>query len=142
MTGVPLNIDWQQILLHLFNFTILFGILYILLYSTVFGYGAYIIFYNGFFIFKESAYSVGKALICLIAAAVVLALALIFKRFVEMIGTAALGGWLVAWIFSEQIYDFTSWGMFANAQWLAIFIPTLIIALLGAWIQIRTRRRY
>ena len=23
MTGVPLNIDWQQILLHLFNFTIL-----------------------------------------------------------------------------------------------------------------------
>ena len=27
MTGVPLNIDWQQILLHLFNFTILFGAL-------------------------------------------------------------------------------------------------------------------
>ena len=30
MTGLPLNIDWQQILLHLFNFTILFGALYIL----------------------------------------------------------------------------------------------------------------
>ena len=35
MTGVPLNIDWQQILLHLFNFTILFGCLYILLYKPV-----------------------------------------------------------------------------------------------------------
>ena len=35
MTGVPLNIDWQQILLHLFNFTILFGSLYILLYKPV-----------------------------------------------------------------------------------------------------------
>ena len=35
MTGVPLNIDWQQILLHLFNFTILFGALYILLYKPV-----------------------------------------------------------------------------------------------------------
>ena len=33
MTGIPLNIDWQQILLHLFNFTILFGALYILLYK-------------------------------------------------------------------------------------------------------------
>ena len=33
--GVPLNIDWQQILLHLFNFTILFGALYILLYKPV-----------------------------------------------------------------------------------------------------------
>ena len=35
MTGVPLNIDWQQIMLHLFNFTILFGALYILLYKPV-----------------------------------------------------------------------------------------------------------
>ena len=35
MNGVPLNVDWQQILLHLFNFTILFGALYILLYKPV-----------------------------------------------------------------------------------------------------------
>ncbi len=33
--NIPLNIDWQQILLHLFNFTILFGVLYFLLYSPV-----------------------------------------------------------------------------------------------------------
>lgn len=30
-----LNIDWQQILLHLFNFVILFAILYFLLYKPV-----------------------------------------------------------------------------------------------------------
>lgn len=35
MTGIPLNIDWQQILLHLFNFTILFGAMYVLLYKPV-----------------------------------------------------------------------------------------------------------
>lgn len=35
MTGVPLNIDLQQILLHLFNFTILFAALYFLLYKPV-----------------------------------------------------------------------------------------------------------
>ena len=35
MTGVPLNIDFQQIVLHLLNFTILFGALYILLYKPV-----------------------------------------------------------------------------------------------------------
>lgn len=33
--GVPLNIDWQQMLLHLFNFLILFGGLYLLLYRPV-----------------------------------------------------------------------------------------------------------
>lgn len=33
--NLPLNIDWQQILLHLFNFVILFGVLYFLLYKPV-----------------------------------------------------------------------------------------------------------
>jgi len=32
---MPLNIDFQQIFLHLFNFTLLFGILYFLLYQPV-----------------------------------------------------------------------------------------------------------
>lgn len=32
---MPLNIDLQQIFLHLFNFTLLFGILYFLLYQPV-----------------------------------------------------------------------------------------------------------
>ena len=35
MTGVPLNLDIQQILLHLMNFVILFAILYFLLYKPV-----------------------------------------------------------------------------------------------------------
>ncbi len=33
--GVPLNIDWQQILLHMFNFVLLTGGLYILLFKPV-----------------------------------------------------------------------------------------------------------
>ena len=33
--NVPLNIDWQQILLHLLNFVILFAVLYFLLYNPV-----------------------------------------------------------------------------------------------------------
>ena len=35
LTGLPLNIDFQQILLHLANFAILFVGLYILLYKPV-----------------------------------------------------------------------------------------------------------
>lgn len=33
--NIPLNIDWQQILLHLFNFAILAGGLYFLIYKPV-----------------------------------------------------------------------------------------------------------
>lgn len=36
--NIPLNIDWQQILLHLFNFAILTGGLYLLLYKPVKGF--------------------------------------------------------------------------------------------------------
>ena len=35
MNNIPLNIDWQQILLHLFNFSILVGGLYLLLFKPV-----------------------------------------------------------------------------------------------------------
>lgn len=33
--GIPLNIDWQQILLHVFNFAVLAAGLYVLLYKPV-----------------------------------------------------------------------------------------------------------
>ena len=33
--GIPLNVDWKQILLHLFNFIILFGGLWLPLYKPV-----------------------------------------------------------------------------------------------------------
>ena len=35
LADIPLNIDWQQILLHLLNFVVLVGGLYFLLYSPV-----------------------------------------------------------------------------------------------------------
>ena len=35
IAAVPLNIDWQQILLHLLNFVILFAGLYLLLYKPI-----------------------------------------------------------------------------------------------------------
>lgn len=35
LSGIPLNIDWRQILLHLLNLVILFLILYFLLYKPV-----------------------------------------------------------------------------------------------------------
>ena len=32
---MPLNIDWQQILLHMFNFVLLFALLYFILYKPI-----------------------------------------------------------------------------------------------------------
>ena len=121
---------------------VLYKFLYLVLYSVTVGYGAYIIIYNGFFLSQEPSYSASKAVVCLVGAVIILVLLLVLKKFVEMIGTAALGGWLATAIFAGQIYDFTAWGLFGGARFVAILVPTLIIALLGAWVQIKTRRRY
>lgn len=121
---------------------VLYRFLYIALYSVTVGYGAYILFYNGFYLSEAPTFTVGKALLCLALAAVVLVIAFVFKKFIEMIGTAALGGWLASSLFATEIYDFTKWSIFGNAQWVGILVPTMIIGILGAFIQIKTRRIY
>ena len=120
---------------------VLYRILYILLYSAVIGYGAYIVFYTT--LTPDGAlFSLGRSLTCLVLAAAVLALAFVFKKFIEMIGTAVLGAWLSAAVFATQIYDFTVWGIFGGTRWVALLIPTLVIGAFASWFQIKTRRRY
>lgn len=120
---------------------VLYKFIYVVLYVGVAGYGMYILAYHGFYLSGEvGAYTTGKALACVIAALVAVILALVFKKYIEMIGTAFLGGWCASWIFANQIYNYTAW--FGERTWLAILIPTLVIALIGSLVQIKTRKRY
>ncbi len=121
---------------------VLYRFLYIVLYSAVAGYGMYILAYHGFYLQGESTYSNEKAVGCLILAVVAVVVAIIFKKYIEMIGTAALGGWLACWIFANFVYNFTYFPIFDGITWVAILVPAVIIAALGAVVQIKTRRRY
>jgi len=121
---------------------VLYRFLYIVLYSVTAGYGMYILAYHGFYLQGESAYSNAKAISCLIAAVVIVVIAIIFKKYIEMLGTAALGGWLASWIFANFVYNFTTFPIFGGITWVAILVPAVIIAAIGAVVQIKTRRRY
>lgn len=121
---------------------VLYRFLYIVLYSAVAGYGMYILAYHGFYLQGESVYSGGKAIGCVIAAVIAVAVALIFKKYIEMLGTAALGGWLASWIIANFVYNFTTFPIFGGITWVAILVPAVIISALGAVVQIKTRRRY
>lgn len=121
---------------------VLYRFLYIVLYTVTAGYGMYILAYHGFYLQEEPVYTSGKAVGCLIAAAVAILFVLIFKKYIEMIGTAALGGWLASWIFANYIYNFTVFPIFSGITWVAILVPAVIIAVLGSAVQIKTRRRY
>lgn len=121
---------------------VLYRFLYIALYTVIAGYGMYILAYHGFYLQGESVYTTGKAVACLIAATIAVAVVLIFKKYIEMLGTAVLGGWLASWVFANYIYNFTFFSIFGGITWVAILVPAIIIAGLGFVVQVKTRRRY
>ena len=121
---------------------VLYRFLYVVLYSVVAGYGMYILTYHGFYIQGESAYSNAKATYCLIAAVVAVIIALVLKKYIEMLGTAVLGGWLASLIFASSVYDFTVLPVFGGISRVAILVPAAVIAAIGAIVQVKTRRRY
>lgn len=114
---------------------VLYRFLYIVLYSVVFGYSGYLLIYNGFYLISNPAYSVDKALGCLIAALIVLILALVFRKYIEMLGTAFLGAWFAVWVFTNLLFSF-------SLTLPIMMIPTALITLLGIFVQFKTRRRY
>lgn len=114
---------------------VLYRFLYIVLYSVAFGYSGYLLIYNGFYLMSNPVYSIDRALGCVIASLVVLILALVFRKYIEMLGTSFLGAWLAVWFFSTQLFTF-------SASVGILMIPTALLTVLGVLIQFKTRRRY
>ena len=114
---------------------------YIAVYVIAFGYSAYVLTYHGFLLTPDPVYSNTRALVSLGVAILVIVLLLVFKRFVEMLGTSVLGSWLAVTALIN-LYDFTAWPVFDGAEWLASLIFTGIVALLTFIFQVKTRRRY
>jgi hypothetical protein len=115
--------------------------IYIVFYVIAGGYSMYVLTYYGFFLASEPVYSNTRALTCLAAAVVTVILILIFKKYVEMLGTAVLGSWLAVLLFI-QIYDFTAWPFFEGLEWLATLILAGVVAIVAFAVQVKTRRRY
>ena len=115
--------------------------IYVVLYVISGGYATYLVAYYGFFLTPDPVYSDTRALTCLAAAAVVTVLILVFKKYVEMLGTAVLGSWL-AILGIRSIYDFTALPLFEGVEWLATLIAAAIVAVIAFSVQVKTRRRY
>jgi len=121
---------------------VLYRFLYIILYTVTIGYGAYVFAYYGFFSKSEAAFSNGRATACIIVALVFLVIALIFRKYVEMVLTAFLGSWCAVLLFRYHICKFEKLAMFSGHFWVAIMIPTIVLTAVTAVVQIKARRRY
>ena len=91
---------------------------------------------------SDTTYSGGRATACLIVALVFLVLALVFRKYAEMVITAFLGSWCAVLLFRYHVCKFEKLALFSGHFWVAIMIPTIILTAVAAVIQVKTRRRY
>lgn len=134
--------DWIVGIVVALIAAVLSRFLYIILYVTVVGYGTYVLTYYGFYLQLDAMYSNSRATVCIIASLVAIILSLVFRKYIEMIGTAVLGAWCAVWVFANYVHNFTVWSVFGGNMWLAMLLSTVLVALIGVFVQFKTRRRY
>lgn len=116
-------------------------LLYVLCLAAVSGYSVYLICFRGDILPSLTSFTAGNAVYSLGIVAIVLLLVFILRKYVEMVGTAMLGGFGIACVV-RGLYDYTSLPTFVGREWLGVLVATLIFALIGLIVQIRTRSRY
>ncbi len=134
--------DWIVGIVVALIAAVLSRFLYIILYVTVVGYGTYVLAYYGFYLQLDAMYSNSRMVVCIIASLVAIVLSLVFRKYIQMVGTAVLGAWCATWVFANYVYNFTAWSLFGGNAWVGILVGTVIISLLGTFVQFKTRRRY
>lgn len=120
---------------------IIYRLLYVLFFATFTFYGVFTICYS---LLGTALDSFGdlKGFIFMAIAAVVMILAFVFRKYVEMLGTAALGGLVIAKLVANNIWDYTALEFLNGEAWIALLVVTVVIALPGFIVQVKTRRRY
>ncbi len=120
---------------------VLSKIVFYLAVAVATGYSVYIVCYTGI-VPGIASLTEENWIVSAIVAVVALILVLILLKFIIILGTAALGGYGVATVVANNWWDYTELDMFADKPWLAVLIFAGVVALLGAIVQIRTRKRY
>lgn len=122
---------------------VLYRFLYVGAYAIGLGYCAYILFYSGFYLRGENVeHTVAKAVVCLAIAVGVVVVAFIFRKYIEMAGTAILGGYLVSYIIRCMIYDYKALDFLQATPWAAAAVITLVIAIPAFIVQYKTRKQF
>jgi len=113
---------------------------YFVLYVMFFGYGTYMIFKGGHLLPDSIASFVkDNVMIGLVVAAGVLILVLLFKRVVEKVGTAYIGGYLSSLCVATLILSIFDPGSVAMSV-IKVSLA-LVLAVLGSIVQLRSRTR-
>ena len=121
---------------------ILCKLLYWLCYVAVFGYSVYMVCFAAMYLPEVvTQYTKSNLLYSAIAAAVVIIIALLLRKFIEMLATSALGAFgIVTIVINDLNIDFTAF--VPGYEDIVKLVAIGVIALIGFIVQVKTRRRY
>ena len=101
----------------------------------------YTLFHSGIGVAALSSMLQGNKVVAAVGAAVAVVLVFLVLKFAEMLLTAMLGGYGIA-IVVKALFDYTAFGIFEGRAWLGVLLVTLLFAIPGFIVQVRTRKRY
>lgn len=117
--------------------SVLSKFLYYAAITAAVGYIAYVTCYSGTGVEMLKGNSVGA----IVVAAVLVILVFIMLKYFEMLLTACLGGFGIAAVI-KTLFDYTALPAFQGKERIILLIVTLLFAIPGFIVQVKTRKRY
>ena len=128
---------------NIFNLpAVLSKFIYVAGYVFVAGYSGYLIAYSGKYIPFLASVTKDNLIISLAIALAFVAVALIFRKYIEMFGTALLGGYFISKTIIANFTDYRALEFLGEAGWVAELVLILVIGIIGFIVQYKTRTRY
>ncbi len=113
-------------------------LLYLAVYIAAVGYSTYMIFMGGQLLPDSlTSFTKGNMIISLVVVAVVILLAMLFRKWIEILGTSVLGGYFVALSVEKLVLELAK----LELNSIAFLIIFAVTALVGCVIQVKTRSR-
>lgn len=116
--------------------------LYFLLLGASVFYSVYYLCFTAIHLTFLQNLTMGNGIISFIVAACIVALVFVFRKYVEMAGTSALGAIIISKSFAIGIYNYTALPFLGDKGWIAELVIIGLITVVGTVFQIRHRKRY
>lgn len=113
---------------------------YVLLVGGV-GYGMYYIAFAAPVLPVVFNFTKGNLLFSAVAAVVAVVLVLVLRKWLEMLGTAAAGAYMLTYALTF-VYDVRTIGFLANYGDIPLYVIMGLVTLVGFVIQVKTRKKY
>ena len=121
---------------------VLYRFIYYIAYAVAGCYCVYMLCYMGFYMREGVEHTISKSMVCLAIAVGVTVLAFVFRKYIEMAGTAFLGGYLISYTIRCMIFDYKALDWLQDTPWVGAAVITLIVSVPAFIFQYKTRRRY